>query len=491
MKPKNLYTAIIVLSVLFVVPAVSQAHTYDFVLSWGSEGPGDGQFQYPRGIAVDSSGNVYVADSWNDRIQKFDSCGTFLVKWGGYGTGDGQFNLPRGIAADSSGNVYVADTKNYRIQKFSSIDGINYTIAAKWGSYGPGDGQFNLPHGIAADSSGNVYVADSSNDRIQKFNSSGTLLAKWGSQGSGDGEFRWPYGIAADSSGNVYNVYVADQLNHRIQKFDSNGAFLLEWGSLGSGDGQFRYPHGIAVDLSGDVYVTDFDDDRIQKFDSDGNFITKWGSYGSGEGEFNNPYGIAVDYSGIVYVLDTFNNRIQKFREGTNEAPVADAGPDQTVLVNESAIFDGSLSYDPDGTIDSYNWDFGDATQGSGLIDFHTYNTAGTYTITLTVTDDDGATGTDTAEVTVLSPAQAIVGLIGIVEDMNLQQGIANSLDVKLEAVQDALVAANAGVRQDAVNKLEAFINAVEAQRGKVLTDEQADQLVNYANRIIATLSVP
>jgi len=196
----------------------------------------------------------------------------------------------------------------------------------------------------------------------------------------------------------------------------------------------------------------------------------------------------------LPYIFDGGQDNLPLAAEGgcPNESPVADVGPDQTVLVNESAIFDGRLSYDPDGTIVSYNWDFGDATPpGSGLIDFHTYDTADIYTVTLTVTDDDGATGTDTATVTVLTPAQAINDLIGIVKGMNLQQGIENSFDVKLEAVQDALVAANAGVRQDAVNKLEAFINSVEAQRGKALTDAQADELVNYANRIIVALSGP
>jgi len=137
-----------------------------FLLKWGSSGSGDGQFQSPRGVAVDSSANVYVADT-NHRMQKFDSSGNFLLKWGSYGTGDGQFNRPGGVAVDSSGNVYVVDTYNHRMQKFDSSG--NFLL--KWGSQGTGDGQFQSPKGVAVDSSGNVYVADTNNSRIQKFSS--------------------------------------------------------------------------------------------------------------------------------------------------------------------------------------------------------------------------------------------------------------------------------------------------------------------------------
>ena len=94
-----------------------------FITKWGSSGSGDGQFAEPQGIAVDSSGNVYVADHYNNRIQKFDSSGTFITKWGSSGSGDGQFDDPTGIAVDSSGNVYVADRDNYRIQKFAPDSG--------------------------------------------------------------------------------------------------------------------------------------------------------------------------------------------------------------------------------------------------------------------------------------------------------------------------------------------------------------------------------
>ena len=107
----------------------------------------------------------------------------------------------------------------------------------------------------------------------------GIFLTNWGSLGSGDGEFNTPSGVAVDGSG---NVYVADRQNARIQKFDSNGGFITKWGSPGSGNGEFSNLFGIAVDGSGNVYVTDPGNDRIQKFDSNGGFITKWGSPGSG-----------------------------------------------------------------------------------------------------------------------------------------------------------------------------------------------------------------
>jgi DNA-binding beta-propeller fold protein YncE len=277
-----------------------------FLAKWGSSGTGDGQFQNPMGIALDSSANVYVADTDNHRIQKFNTSGTFLTKWGSTGSGDGQFIYPYGIAVTSSGTVYVADYGNDRIQKFNSSG----TFLAKWGSTGTGDGQFQYPMGLAVDTSGNVYVADEYNDRIQKFNSTGTFLTKWGSYGTGDGQFNSLYGIAVDPSG---NVHVSETGNYRIQKFNSSGTFLTKWQGYGSGDGQFNYPVGIALEPSGNVYVADTGNDRIQKLNSSGTFLTKWGSLGTGNGQFQDPMGVALDSSGNVYVADTGNYRIQKF----------------------------------------------------------------------------------------------------------------------------------------------------------------------------------
>src|SRR5207247_8536861 len=141
-----------------------------FGTAWGSGGSGNGRFGHytgPWDVAADASGNVYVADTGNHRIQKFDANGTFLTTWGGYGRlgTDGQFYTLVGIGTDGSGHVYVADTDNERIQKFDASG----TFLTKWGSFGSGDGEFRVRTGGAADGSGNVYVADSDNDRIQKF----------------------------------------------------------------------------------------------------------------------------------------------------------------------------------------------------------------------------------------------------------------------------------------------------------------------------------
>ena len=145
------------------------------------------------------------------------------------------------------------------------------------------------------------------------------FITKWGSPGSDDGQFNYPQGVATDSAG---NVYVADTFNQRIQKFNAAGNFLSKLGSSGWGDGQFRYPYGVTVDSAGNVYVADTSNQRIQKFNAEGNFLTKWGSSGRGDGQFYNPYGVAVDSADNVYVTDTNNHRIQKFGRLSTEVEI-------------------------------------------------------------------------------------------------------------------------------------------------------------------------
>ena len=273
-----------------------------FVTKWGSFSAGDENLGCPDRIAVDRDGYVYVTQIIG--IKKFTSDGQFVAKWSSRGNGDGQLDSPEFIAVDGSGDVYVSEYTNHRVQKFT-FDG---QFITKWGSIdgsiGNGPGQFSHPKGIAAGVDGYVYVVDYGNHRIQKFTSGGVYVSQWGSQGSGDGQFQDPISIAVDADG---FVYVTDFSNNCIQKFDSNGSFVTKWGSP-----EFSNPTGIAVDGSGNVYVADWIQCHVWKFTSDGQFVAKWGSSGNGDGQFNVLMGIAVDSSGHVYVIDQHNNRIQK-----------------------------------------------------------------------------------------------------------------------------------------------------------------------------------
>ena len=128
----NFRFTLFILLAITLHPTLSAANSPDFIQQWGTKGADSGQLHEPHGIAVDSAGNVYVADKFNHRIQKFDGNGTLLTQWGSFGTGDGQFHNPAGVTVDSDDNVYVVDKFNYRIQKFNSSG----TFITKWGSNG-------------------------------------------------------------------------------------------------------------------------------------------------------------------------------------------------------------------------------------------------------------------------------------------------------------------------------------------------------------------
>ncbi len=293
-----------------------------YLFQWGNNGggtgEGQGEFNNPYGIAIDTDGNVYVVDAATPvpcRVQKFDADGNYDLQWGSYGSTNSTFDGPHGIAADLYNKLYVADSGNNRIQVFSSTGEYN----RQWGSAGTGDREFNSPNDVAVDSDNYVYVADPGNHRIQKFESTGDYNWQWGSYGQGDGEFFCPNGVAVSSGG---TVYVADTYNNRIQKFDTDGTWLATWGGTdpGTGDGQFYRPTYVAVDPDGNVYVSDSWNHRIQKFDSEGDFLTKWGSLGAGDSEFAYTQGIAINADGDIYVVDNGNQRVQVF----GEAPTVD-----------------------------------------------------------------------------------------------------------------------------------------------------------------------
>ncbi|MGV1047938.1 MAG: 6-bladed beta-propeller [Solirubrobacterales bacterium] len=291
----------------------------EFVRQFGSEGAGNGQFNRPDAINIDSRGVVRVGDQNNGRIQAFNQNGEYVAQFGSKGTGVGQFSFsyPMGLTSDSRGHFWIADTNNNRIQKWTIPNYIpDYTAAAggSFGSAGSGNGQFNLPGDIALDPSGNLWITDTNNNRIEKFNSSGTYLSKFGSLGSGNGQLNRPASIAVDASG---NLWVADANNNRIQKFNSKGEFLLKVGSLGTGNGAFSAPEGIAIGPEGNLWVADTKNGRLQVFNDKGEFLRVVGAKGSAPGQLLEPLGLAFGPSEELFVADWGNNRIDEFnRQG-------------------------------------------------------------------------------------------------------------------------------------------------------------------------------
>jgi NHL repeat len=332
--------------------AQSSYEPYTFTTLAGNAGYGsaDGtgrtaRFNLPAGVAVDTAGNLYVADSTNATIRKITSNGvvtTLAGQPGVPGTADGmgsaaRFYLPTGVAVDTAGNVYVADALNNNIRKITPAGWVT-TLAGQWGTIGgSSDGTgtnaaFYTPTGVAVDTAGNVYVADSVNSSIRRISPGGVVTTLAGQPlmpGNADGtgraaRFNHPTGVAVDSAG---NVYVADYGNDTIRKISPAGVVTTLAGSgfAGSTDGtgraaQFNSPAGVAVDQAGNVYVADTSSDTIRKITPAGVVTTLAGEVlvaGSADGvgnaaRFNQPDGVAVDTVGRVYVADTLNNTIRK-----------------------------------------------------------------------------------------------------------------------------------------------------------------------------------
>ena len=320
----------------------------------GSSGADDGigssaRFTSPSSLAVDGAGNVYVADTGNNTVRKISparAVSTFAGLARSAGSADGvgfaaRFSYPSGVAVDSTGNVYVGDSGNNTLRKVTPAASVT-TLAGLAAPPGSVDGsgsaaRFSIPTGVVVDGAGNVYVGDTANHTIRKISPAGAVSTFAGraqvsgsANGSGsDARFYSPEGLAADAAG---NIYVADTSNHTIRKITPDGTVSTFAGQANNGghlDGigpaaQFLYPEGVAVDSAGNVYVADSGNDTIRKISPTGAVITLAGHatvQGSADGIasaalFSNPTGVAVDAAGNVYVADSYNNTIRKITPG-------------------------------------------------------------------------------------------------------------------------------------------------------------------------------
>jgi sugar lactone lactonase YvrE len=297
-------------------PAPEPATRYDFQSTWGLAAKGV-ELTDPAAVATAPSGDIYVTDSWTNRVVRFAPNGEFITAWGSTGNGPGQFSSPNGIDVDENGNVYVADTGNDRVQKFDA----NGAFITSWGGVGNEQGKLITPSGLAIGPDDIVYVSDAGNNRIQRFTLGGAFGGMWGSQGNGPGQFNTPNGVAIGPSG---LIYVADTGNHRVQIFDGAGNPQGGFGQAGTGEGQFNYPLGLTVSGNGAVYVSDLGHDLVQIFtvaqviapaESRALASVQYEYAGTlGEpGQLIDPVGLGFDSYGRVLVADPGNNRVQFF----------------------------------------------------------------------------------------------------------------------------------------------------------------------------------
>jgi DNA-binding beta-propeller fold protein YncE len=270
----------------------------------GAAGADKGFFATPKDIAVDKEGNIYVVDSANERIQKFNATGNFILSWGQKGEGPGDFKEPCGIDIGPDGNIYVADTWNGRVEIFSNTGSFLLEVGRDRGMWGPRD--------VGVDSKGNIYVCDTGFGRIEKFDPKGRYLTTFGKKGDaktppgkGPGEFNEPFSVSQGPDG---NMYILDRKNYRVQVLTTSGEFVRQFKINGWADAQvvngcLMEPYHTIDAKRNRIYISDSTNHRILRYDLRGGSFKALDKDVKGM-KFMCPVGVAVLPDGRIITAD-------------------------------------------------------------------------------------------------------------------------------------------------------------------------------------------
>lgn len=288
--------------ILFVGACEPAALTDNGVVGvFGRVGLGPGAFHYPRAIAGDARGSLFVADK-SGRVQRFAPDGTFEHSWPMPETKSG---FPVGLSVHPDGRIFVADTHQSRVMIFDR-EGHQRAV---FGAVGTGDGEFLLPTDVAFDAQGNIYVSEyGGNDRISVFSADLAFRKHLAVAPIEGARLSRPSGIDIDGE---QTLWIADACNHRLVRLSLDGAVLGVFGSFGDAPGQMRYPYDLCVTPEQTILVCEYEGNRLQWFSKDGRSLRTWGQPGRRVGDLFAPWGACVGPDQRVYVVDSLNNRVQ------------------------------------------------------------------------------------------------------------------------------------------------------------------------------------
>ncbi|HYQ78803.1 MAG TPA: trypsin-like serine protease [Solirubrobacterales bacterium] len=330
------------------------ANTIAYGSTFGSSGKLDGQFSRPLAMVADApggvpSGDVWIVDKLINRVQKFNAKGQFVSKFGSFGTGNGQFNEPRAITVDSEGNLWVADAGNNRIEKFNSKGEYLTEIDSEGGF---GFNSIDIPSGLAIARGGHIFVANQgSGGRIVEL-----LTTKTGLLG-GYVNNAWldtttPANMATDSQG---DVWIADAAENKLYEIPSSGGGpVARFGTTGSGPGQLSAPYAVAAKPSGTLLVSDRGNNRVQQFSQTGELLASFGKGGEEAGQFCEPSGLALSSRGVIFVADACHDKIQRWTQKTS--PEAVTQPATGVTATGATL---SARINPSGLATTYKFEYG------------------------------------------------------------------------------------------------------------------------------------